>query len=348
MTRPLVRAIVATSLGGLGLAGCATPSVLPPRDAQLVAGKTYVITGASSGFGRGVALAVGRYRANVVLAARRGEVLEQVASEIRAVGGTALVVVTDVSRSEDIDRLKRAALGKYGRIDIWINNAAVGTIGRFDTVPLADHARVIDVNVKGVIFGSHAALTQFRAQGYGTLINIGSVESKVPLAYHSSYTASKHAVLGLSEALSQELRLDGQKHIKVVTVMPWAADTAFWQHAANYSGRTPRMPWMDKPDKVVDAITWMSIHPRKRISVGWKAEAVAVGDHILPGLTEHVAADIAHGFQIDRGPVAPNTSGSLHQPITKGTGVEGGNRERIRQEERALKGKAPVPPLQSD
>jgi short-subunit dehydrogenase len=336
MKRPLALAMVAGSLGGLGLSGCATPSALPARDARLIAGKTYVITGASSGFGRGVALAAGRNHANVVLAARRADVLEQVAAQIRAAGGSALVIPTDVSKPEDVDRLGRAALAQFGRIDVWINDAAVGTIGRFADIPVSDHARVIDVNVKGVIYGSHAALTQFRAQGYGTLINIGSVESKVPLAYHASYSASKHAILGLDGALNQELRLAGEKRIKVVTVMPWAADTPFWQHAGNYSGRSPRMILMDGPDKVVDAITWMSIHPRKRISVGWKAEAVAVADHIVPGLSEHLAGNIVHKVQIEQGPPAAATSGSLHHAIPQGTGVDGGNRLRIEQENRAM------------
>lgn len=154
---PLLLALLLAAL----LGGCAT--TLSSGDAQAVAGRTYVVTGASSGFGRGVAERLGALRANVVLAARRTELLEQVAARVNAAGGSALVVPTDISRVEDMEKLAQAALARYGRIDVWINNAAVGGIGRFEAIPLADHARVVDVNLKGVIYGSHIALRQFQA-----------------------------------------------------------------------------------------------------------------------------------------------------------------------------------------
>ena len=138
------------------LGGCAT--TLGPDESAAVAGKTYVVTGASSGFGRGVALKLGTLRANVVLAARRTAVLEEVAAQVRSAGGNALVVTTDVANPADVERLGAEAVARFGRIDVWINNAGVGAIGPFDQIPLADHARVIDVNLKGVIYGSHVAL----------------------------------------------------------------------------------------------------------------------------------------------------------------------------------------------
>src|SRR5437763_9432692 len=163
----------------LVLGGCAS---LSTADQQSVAGKTYVITGASSGFGRGVALRLAEMRANVVLAARRTEVLNEVARQAQTLGGTPLVVTTDVANPQDMRHLLDATLQRFGRIDVWINNAGVGAIGPFDKIPIEDHARVVDVNLKGVIYGSHVALEQFRKQGYGVLVNIGSVESEVPLA----------------------------------------------------------------------------------------------------------------------------------------------------------------------
>lgn len=108
-------------------AGCATRLDADGRAA--VAGKTFVVTGASSGFGRGVARELGRLRANVVLAARRGDVLDDVASEVAVAGGQALVVVTDVSRADEVVRLGARAVERFGDIDVWINNAGVGAIG---------------------------------------------------------------------------------------------------------------------------------------------------------------------------------------------------------------------------
>lgn len=322
------------------LGGCAT--TLSPADQAAVAGKTYVVTGASSGFGRGVAERLGALRANVVLAARRAELLEQVAARVNALGGSALVVPTDVARADDVQRLAGAALARFGRIDVWINNAAVGGIGRFESIPMEDHARIVDVNVKGVIYGSHIALRQFKAQGGGTLVNIGSVESEIPLAYHASYASTKAAVLGLGRALNEELRLAGASdRIKVATVMPWAADTPFFANAANYSGHRPRMLAMDDPAKVVEVIVRASLHPSEEVPAGWKARGAVWSHKFAPDLTERISANIAHAEQFDKAPPAAPTSGAVHQPNPAATGIDGGVRVRMRQEDAERKtGKA--------
>jgi short-subunit dehydrogenase len=318
------------------LAGCAETSPLAPAEQQQrVAHRTFVVTGASSGLGRGVALRLGAYRAHVVLAARRAEALEEVAAEVRAAGGQPLVVVTDVARPEQVERLAEAAAARFGRIDAWINNAGVGAIGRFEDIPVADHARIVDVNLKGVIHGSHAALRQFRRQGFGTLVNIASVEGRIPIAYHASYAATKHAVIGLGAALRQELRLNGEARIQVATVLPWAVDTPYWEHTANYSGGTPRMILMDDAWPVVDAIIRATVYPRKELAVGWKAKGAVLGDRIWPGLAERIAGDVVHRAQIETAPPAPPTAGSVHAPMRSGTTVEGGARARMAREDAA-------------
>ncbi|WP_051933060.1 SDR family oxidoreductase [Massilia sp. BSC265] len=322
------------------LGGCAT--ALSPAEGAAVAGKTYVVTGASSGFGRGVAERLGGLRANVVLAARRAELLNEVAARVNALGGTALVVPTDVARVEDMQRLAAATVARFGRIDVWINNAAVGGIGRFDTIPLEDHARIVDVNVKGVMYGSHIALRQFKAQGGGTLVNIGSVESEVPLAYHASYASTKAATLSLGRALNEELRLAGlQDRIRVTTVMPWAADTPFFANAANYSGHRPRMLAMDDPAKVVEVIVRASLYPREEVPAGWKARGAVWSHRIAPDLTERISANIAHAEQFEKAPPMPPTSGSVHQPNPAASGIDGGVRALMRQEDEARKAGKP-------
>jgi NADP-dependent 3-hydroxy acid dehydrogenase YdfG len=197
-------AFLAAASMAVPLGGCATSTHLGSSDLKRIPGRTYVIVGASSGFGKGVALRLGKERANVVLAARRTELLEQIATDIRTAGGNPLVVTTDVSKAEDVDALAKAAVGRFGRIDVWMNVAGVGAIGRFWEIPVQDYSRLIDTNVKGVIYGSHAALLQFIAQGQGTLVNVGSVDSEVPLAYQSVYAASKASVLSLARSVNQE------------------------------------------------------------------------------------------------------------------------------------------------
>jgi len=317
------------------LGGCAT--ALSPSEAQAVAGKTYVVTGASSGFGRGVALKLGAMRANVVLAARRTQVLEEVAAQVRSAGGTPLVVTTDVANPDDVERLAAATVQRFGRIDVWINNAGVGAIGEFEKIPLADHARIVDVNLKGVIYGSHVALRQFRQQGRGTLVNIGSVESEIPLAYHATYASTKAAILSLGRALREELRLGGQRNIAITTVLPWAADTPFFDHAANYTGRAPRMAWMDDPDKVADIIVRASVYPREEVPAGWKARGAYWSHRVAPDVTERLSANIAHTEQFEKAGPAPDGSNAVHQPTPSGTGVDGGVRARMEREDAARK-----------
>src|ERR1700709_2488106 len=121
-------AIVVLALYG---SGCCSTSKLSRSGQRKTAGKTFVIIGASSGFGKGVALQLGQYHANVVLAARRTELLNDVAKQVTAAGGSALVVTTDISKPEDVEKLAAAAVAKYGHIDVWINDVGVGAIGRF-------------------------------------------------------------------------------------------------------------------------------------------------------------------------------------------------------------------------
>jgi short-subunit dehydrogenase len=328
------RGLLAILITSLFISSCATAD-LGSSGQKKVSGKTYVITGASSGFGRGVAEKLGSYHANVVLAARRTDLLEEVATAVRQAGGRALVVTTDVSKEEDMQRLADAAVKEFGHIDVWVNNAAVGGIGAYWDIPLKDHERIIDVNLKSVIYGSYIAMQLFRAQGYGTLINTGSVESESPLAYHASYAATKAGVRHLGKVLNQELRLSGQKKkIKVITIMPWATDTPFWGHASNYSGHTPRMSMMDPAEKTVNAIIWSSLHRRKEVPVGWKARMAVTSHHIAPRLTERISANVAHKSQMRNAPPAPKASGSLHAPMQSGRGVEDGVEERMERENR--------------
>jgi short-subunit dehydrogenase len=324
-------------LATLSLSACATSTHLSSTELSRVAGRTYVIVGASSGFGQGAALRLGELHANVVLAARRTDLLEEIAGKVRASGGQALVVTTDVADPTQVEALADAASKRFGRIDVWMNIAGVGAVGRFWDVPVADYNRIVDVNLKGVIYGSHAALRRFIAQGGGTLVNMGSVESQVPLAYHATYSATKAGVLSLSRALGEEIRHAGySRTIKVATVMPWAVDTPFFQHAANYSGHADRMPMIDRPDKVVQALVWVSLHPREELPVGWKAQAASSGHQLFPDLTERISANI-HRAELAKGTPTEPTPGSVHQPMAAGRGVEGGVRARMRQEDETAK-----------
>lgn len=314
------------------LSSCTT-SKLGKSDQQKVAGKTYVIIGASSGFGRGIAEELGRYKANVVLAARRTDLLEEIAQNIRTAGGTAEVVTMDISKPEDVQRVADAAVRRFGKVDVWINMAGVGAIGRFWEIPQEDQARVLDVNLKGFIYGSHAAVNLFKNQGYGVLINMGSVDSETPHAYQATYSATKAGVRSLSLAISQELRLNDLDDIKVVVIEPWAVDTPFWRHAANYTGVEQKFLAMDEPDKVVNAVLRKSLRPKKIVPVGWKAKGSSFFANIFPRFNEWLTGNVAHKYQMEKGPATPHTQGAVHKPMKEGRGVDDGVDKRMKKYE---------------
>lgn len=259
--------------------------------------------------------------------------LDDLVTEIETARGTAVAVEADVSEPADVARLVEAALARFGRIDVWVNNVGVGAIGYFWDIPIEDHARLVDVNLKGLIYGAHAALRQFRAQGYGTLINTGSIDSETPLALQNTYAATKAAVLSLSRTLNQELRLAGEAGIKVGTIMPWAVDTPWWNHAANYTGHAPRMAMMDDPQIVIDAIVKACLDPEEEQPIGWKAKGSDIMHHLFPDLTERMSANVAK-TEAKKAMPAPNTTGALHQPMADGLTIDGRIRERMHQEDK--------------
>jgi hypothetical protein len=117
--------------------------------------------------------------------------------------------------------------------------------------------------------------------------------------------------------------------------MPWAADTPFFQHAANYSGGTPRIALIDGPNKVVNVIIRAALNPREEALAGWKARSAYVAHRVLPDTTERVAAAVSHHYQVTTAPPAPRTAGAVHEPIEAGRTIGGDVRPRMRAEARA-------------
>ncbi len=287
-------------------------------------GKVVVVTGASSGFGKGAAQKFAASGASVVLAARRDTLLEGLAQEIETAGGRALAVQTDVSQQSDVEALAQAAVSQFGRFDVWVNVAGAGALGRFEDVPLADHVQVIQTDLLGTLYGSYFALKQFQSQGTGTLINIASVIGKVPAPYFASYAAAKHGIVGLSSAIRQELEEAKADDIHVCVVEPTSFDTPFFEHAANYTGHqaVPIPPVYD-PQEVIDTIVGLATKPQDEVQVGTAGTVTTVFHNLFPGLTEKMMKKQTAMAVENADPVA-DTAGSLHAPVPEGTTVTGG------------------------
>jgi short-subunit dehydrogenase len=278
-------------------------------------GKVVVITGASSGFGRGAALLFAEKGAYVVLGARRSEMLQQVASDCQACGGLARTIPTNVTEPADVAYLADRAVNEFGHIDVWVNIAGAGAVGRFEDVPLEDHIRVIQTDLLGTLYGSYFAMRQFREQGAGTLINMATLVGEVPAPYFASYVAAKHGVEGLGASLRQELKEDHVDTIHVCTVKPTTFDTPFFEHAAQYTGHeaSPIPPTYD-PTEVVETVVSLAMDPKEEVAVGAAARIMNTVHHVFPGVVEALMARQTRKAELgDAGP-GERTSGSLHEP----------------------------------
>jgi NADP-dependent 3-hydroxy acid dehydrogenase YdfG len=187
-----------------------------------IEGKVVVITGASSGLGETTARHLAAAGASLVLGARREERLETLANEIRAAGGKAEVVATDVTRREQVEGLVNTAVARFGRVDVLVNNAGLMAIAPLTQLKVDEWERMIDINIKGVLYGIAAALPVFEKQGSGHFINIASVAGiKVFSPGGTVYSGTKFAVHAITEGLRHEVG----GAIRTTTISPGAVES---------------------------------------------------------------------------------------------------------------------------
>jgi NADP-dependent 3-hydroxy acid dehydrogenase YdfG len=189
---------------------------------QGIADKVVVITGASSGLGEAAARLLSAEGAIVVLGARRRERIEALAAELAAAGGKALAVETDVVSRDQVERLVARAVEAFGRIDVIINNAGLMPQSRLDALRVEEWDRMIDVNIKGALYGIAAALPHMQRQKSGHVVNVSSVAGHKVGVGSGVYAATKHAVRAFSEGLRQEM---AAQNIRVTIISPGAVAT---------------------------------------------------------------------------------------------------------------------------
>ena len=187
-----------------------------------IQGKVVVITGASSGLGEAAARLLSAQGATVVLGARRVDRLRSLADELTGSGGKAIAIATDVTRYDQVKRLVDAAVHTYGRIDVMINNAGLMPQSPLERLKIDDWNRMIDVNIKGVLYGIAAALPYMKQQKAGHIINVSSVAGHKVRPGGAVYAATKHAVLALSDGLRQEVK---SYNIRTTVISPGAVAT---------------------------------------------------------------------------------------------------------------------------
>ncbi len=189
----------------------------------MIKGQVVVITGASSGIGYATAIAIAKAGAKVAVGARRVDKLEQLKKDIEKIGGECITISCDVTKRNDCENLINAAIKKWNRIDILVNNAGLMPLSFVKNLKIDEWDRMIDVNIKGVMYCTAAAIPYMLAQKSGHIVNISSIAGRVVFPAGSVYCATKFAVWAFSEGLRQELSV--RNNIRVTTIEPGIVDT---------------------------------------------------------------------------------------------------------------------------
>lgn len=186
-----------------------------------ITGKVILITGASSGIGEATALLLAERGAKLVLGARRPELLAALAARIEAAGGEAAYAATDVARRADLAALVQLAQARFGRLDVLVSNAGIAPISRLDELRVADWEAMIDVNLKGLLYGIAAALPVFRQQQSGHFVNVLSTAGLSIVPTMAVYAGTKNAARAITEGLRQE----AGPHLRVTGISPGFVQT---------------------------------------------------------------------------------------------------------------------------
>lgn len=226
-----------------------------------IKGKVVAITGASSGIGEAIARILASQGVRVVLGARRKELLETLVKSITEQGGDAVYVPVDVTRSKDLATFVQYAIDKYGKLDAIINNAGIARLSRIDELDVEGWENMIDVNLKGVLYGFAAAIPVFKTQGYGHIINIISTAGLKIVPQQGVYTGTKNAVRTIAEAFRQES--DGK--IRITGISPGVTKSDLSNGITNATMRAAIEKSMEElaisPEAIANAVVYALEQP---------------------------------------------------------------------------------------
>jgi len=234
---------------------------------QNLKGKVVAVTGASAGIGKAIAIKLAENGAKVVLGARNIEQLQNIVSEIKTKNGDAISVKIDVSKKEDLIHFVNTAVEKYGTLDVIINNAGVAQLSRIDELDVDGWEQMIDINIKGVLYGMAAAIPVFKQQQSGHIVNVISTSGIKIVPTQGIYAGTKNAVRTIAEAFRQES--DGT--IRITGISPGVVKTDFANHIKNEEMKTVIQQNMEhlaiSPEAIADAVIYAISQP-KEVEIG--------------------------------------------------------------------------------
>jgi NAD(P)-dependent dehydrogenase (short-subunit alcohol dehydrogenase family) len=292
-----------------------------------IAEQVVVVVGATSGIGRATALQLAERGARLVVTARDGEALDDLAAELRSHGSPAVEVVAgDIADPAHSLAIVERARVSFGRIDTWAHVAGVEIFATLQETRPEEFRRLIAVNLLGPAYAAMAAIPVLRVGGGGAFIAVSSVEADVPLPYQSAYAASKHGLNALLRSLRMELEEDGAP-VAVTQIQPYGIDTPLFGVALNRLDGPPKPAAPTyAPEAVAELIVHAAEHPSRELFAGGAGWLAAMSQRYVPRLSEFVLARLGQRMSAaDPGdhPSAAGT-GNLFEPVAGTTDVRGG------------------------
>ncbi|HVM25052.1 MAG TPA: SDR family oxidoreductase [Candidatus Limnocylindrales bacterium] len=282
-----------------------------------------VVTGASSGIGRETALQLARRGARITAVARGQHALKTLVAEVTRMGGEIHTVAGDVADPATADRAAAEAVERFGRIDTWVNNAAISIYATIEDLTVDEFRRVTEVNYLGQVHGVKAALPHLRAAGGGTIINVGSALSERAVPLQAAYCAAKHAIKGFTEALRVEMERE-DSGINVVLIEPSSMNTPLFDHARSKAGRRPvPIPPIYEPRVTAKAILHAAEHPVAIIATGGASKLFTAVERLNPRLLDWWQLRNDSGVSDQLGDEPDDGSDNLEQPIETAGSVTG-------------------------
>ncbi len=285
--------------------------------------ETVVITGASAGLGRAAAQEFGRHGARIGLLARGVDGLEAAKREIEGLGGTALVVQTDVANSAAVEQAADSVERKLGPIDIWVNNAMASVFSPVKEMEPEEYKRVTEVTYLGVVYGTLAALKRMLPRNRGTIVQVGSALAYRSIPLQSAYCAAKHAVAGFTDSLRCELIHDKSNVRLTMVQMPALNTPQFGWVKSRLKHKAKPVPPIFQPEVGARAIYWAAHHGRRELYVGWPTVEAIIANKLAPGALDHYLGRTGFRSQQTSEQEDPGRPDNLWNPVSGDHGAHG-------------------------
>ncbi len=293
--------------------------------------ETVVVTGASAGLGRAIAVEFGKHRAQVGLLARGRRGLEGAKQEVEAAGGKAFIVPTDVADPDAVDAAAGAIEREFGPIDTWVNNAMASVFSPVKEMKPEDYKRTTDVTYLGTVYGTLAALKRMLPRDRGAIVQVGSALAYRSIPLQSAYCAAKHAMVGFTDSLRCELIHD-QSHVDVSVVhMPAMNTPQFGWVKSRLSHKAQPVPPIFEPEVGARAVYWAAHHHRREIYVGGSTVEAIVGNKVAAKALDDYLGRTGYKSQQRQEAEDPYRENNLWKPLdeTEDYGPHGAFNSRV-------------------